>query len=70
MAQLVEHILGKDEVISSNLISSSNPTFWSGFWFVQKNYFLGHQTARRYRRAVWLYFYFKVLGKLCIGFGL
>ena len=23
MAQLVEHILGKDEVISSNLISSS-----------------------------------------------
>ena len=26
MAQLVEHILGKDEVISSNLISISNPT--------------------------------------------
>ena len=25
MAQLVEHILGKDEVISSTLISSSNP---------------------------------------------
>ncbi len=26
MAQLVEHILGKDEVISSNLISSSRKT--------------------------------------------
>ncbi len=25
MAQLVEHILGKDEVISSTLISSSSP---------------------------------------------
>ena len=25
MAQLVEHILGKDEVISSTLISSSKP---------------------------------------------
>ena len=24
----------EDEVISSNLISSSNPTVWSGFWFV------------------------------------
>ena len=31
MAQLVEHILGKDEVISSNLISSSNPTDLVGF---------------------------------------
>ena len=31
MAQLVEHILGKDEVISSNLISSSNPTDQVGF---------------------------------------
>ena len=31
MAQLVEHILGKDEVISSNLISSSNPTDSVGF---------------------------------------
>ena len=31
MAQLVEHILGKDEVISSNLISSSNPTELVGF---------------------------------------
>ena len=37
MAQLVEHILGKDEVPSSNLGSSSRnpPTYWSGalvFW--------------------------------------
>ena len=32
MAQLVEHILGKDEVTSSNLvISSKNPAHCAGF---------------------------------------
>ena len=36
MAQLVEHILGKDEVISSNLISSSRQPrgIASGLWFL------------------------------------
>ncbi len=34
MAQLVEHILGKDEVISSNLISSSKGVFNRGRLFV------------------------------------
>ena len=40
MAQLVEHILGKDEVISSNLISSSNPTELVGF-LVCRGYWVG-----------------------------
>ena len=33
MAQLVEHILGKDEVISSTLISSSTPREQSSWGF-------------------------------------
>ena len=34
MAQLVEHILGKDEVTSSNLVSSSNHTHKMGVIFL------------------------------------
>ena len=35
MAQSVEHVIGNDEVISSILISSSNPfSFESGFFYI------------------------------------
>ncbi len=40
MAQLAEHILGKDEVISSTLISSSKKTTCFGksfFYFIVKS---------------------------------
>ena len=51
MAQLVEHILGKDEVISSNLISSSNPTDQVGF-LVCIGIFIRGQTALKKRKIL------------------
>ena len=45
MAQLVEHILGKDEVTSSNLVISSKNLLkfiWEGFYFFHLPLFTLH----------------------------
>ena len=42
MAQLVEHILGKDEVTSSNLVISSSAPAIAGAFSFSKIFFGGH----------------------------
>ena len=40
MAQEAEHVLGKDEVTSSNLVSSSKITFFSNFCWKEGYFFM------------------------------
>ena len=46
MAQLVEHILGKDEVTSSNLVSSSKAPSTISSWGLLLTYYLFTLTSK------------------------